>query len=164
MHIFPSLTHPNSLFFFGLGMCAHRVTHKMQYLNFIKKTLLAHWGLTYITTYYWLKLNADGAPVASLSDSRNRTYEPVVRVFCYCCCCCLLLSFLVSLFSFSIIFSLLFSRSFLYRFISFSLHFISPFSLLFFIYFYYYASHLLFWSGDCVNGCAARSSATRAGR
>ena len=54
------------------------VTNKESFHNFVKKTLFGRWGVSYVATWYWLKVTAEGTPVLPLTSTHRKPYEPVI--------------------------------------------------------------------------------------
>lgn len=68
---FLDLTKSNSLIFIW-------VTNKVKYINFIKQELFNKWKITYITTWYWLKVTTKGEPIISLDSHQRKPYEQII--------------------------------------------------------------------------------------
>jgi N6-adenosine-specific RNA methylase IME4 len=55
------------------------VTNKHSYWEWLVNTVFPSWGAEYVTTWYWLKVCDDGAPVLPLDKHRERKpFEPLV--------------------------------------------------------------------------------------
>ncbi|XP_076949651.1 methyltransferase-like protein 2 [Bidens hawaiensis] len=59
------------------------VTNKEKLRVFVEKDLFPNWGVEYMTTYYWLKVKADGSLISELDLFHHRPYECLVIGYCY---------------------------------------------------------------------------------
>ncbi|XP_076954746.1 methyltransferase-like protein 2 [Bidens hawaiensis] len=59
------------------------VTNKEKLRVFVEKDLFPKWGVEYMTTYYWLKVKADGSLISELDLFHHRPYECLIIGYCY---------------------------------------------------------------------------------
>jgi len=52
-------------------------TNRALYHKFILEELFDRWGLTYVTTWHWLKITPSGEPVVPINGKHKRPYEPL---------------------------------------------------------------------------------------
>ncbi|XP_011649609.1 methyltransferase-like protein 2 [Cucumis sativus] len=59
------------------------VTNREKFHRFIDLELFPAWGVVHISTYYWLKVKADGSLISDLDLFHHRPYECLLLGYCY---------------------------------------------------------------------------------
>ncbi|GAB4835874.1 hypothetical protein Ancab_000792 [Ancistrocladus abbreviatus] len=68
----------------GGALVALWVTNREKLRSFVENELFHAWGVRYVTTFYWLKVKADGSLVCDLDLFHHRPYECLLLG--YSCC------------------------------------------------------------------------------
>ncbi|KAM7277845.1 hypothetical protein ACFE04_004979 [Oxalis oulophora] len=58
------------------------VTNREKLRSFVEKELFPTWNVTYVSTFYWLKVKADGLLVSDLDLFHHRPYECLLLGYC----------------------------------------------------------------------------------
>lgn len=59
------------------------VTNREKSRCFVEEVLFPAWGVKYLTTFYWLKVKADGSLISDLDLFHHRPYECIILGQCH---------------------------------------------------------------------------------
>ncbi|KAJ8762403.1 hypothetical protein K2173_007563 [Erythroxylum novogranatense] len=59
------------------------VTNREKLRTFVEKELLPAWGVSYMATFYWLKVKADGSLLSDLDLLHHKPYECLLLGYCH---------------------------------------------------------------------------------
>ncbi|KAJ0031819.1 hypothetical protein Pint_13835 [Pistacia integerrima] len=58
------------------------MTNREKLYNFVQKELFPTWGVSYVATFYWLKVKGDGSLISDLDLFHHRPYECLLLGYC----------------------------------------------------------------------------------
>jgi N6-adenosine-specific RNA methylase IME4 len=54
------------------------VTNNPKFQDYVKNTLFPHWGVAYLTTWYWLKVTTQFEMISPLTSPHKKPYESII--------------------------------------------------------------------------------------